>query len=161
MIKTLKIISKYLDNVEIENEYDKTNNKIYVPIMKNDKGNIIHEQIMLFNDIIRISISIRLNFDVSENDKCRLSEYLHRANFDMIRGNFEYDIDNNVVRFKHYIERCIIFRKNYTIYNVLVSATMFQRYFKGMLDIFSTDKSPKEINDEIDINTRKKKGKRS
>lgn len=161
MIKILKVISKYLSDIDIENKYDKKNNKLYVPIMKNDKGNIIYEQITRYDDIIRISISIRLNFDVSENDKGRLSEYLHRANFDMIRGNFEYDIDNNVVRFKHYFEKCIIFRKNYTIYNVLVSATMFQRYFKGMLDIFSTDKSPKEINDEIDMNTKKKKGKKS
>lgn len=128
--------------------------------MKNSEGNTIHEQIMLCDDIIRISISIKLNFDISENDKCRLSEYLHRVNFDMIRGSFEYDIDNNVIRFKHYVEKHIIFRKNYTIYNILIPATMFQRYFRGILDVLSSTKSPKEINDDIDINTKKKRRKK-
>lgn len=150
MKKNLKIIKRYLNSIGIHTLCTPEDDTLFFPILKNTEGKVINEFIKNSNGLIYTYVSIKFDFFMQEETKHKISEYLHRANYNMIRGNFEYNFDENFIRFKFYFEKNVILRKNYTVYNILVSAKMFQKYFKGLLDILSTDKSPKELIDMIE-----------
>lgn len=150
MNKSLKTIKEYLDNAKLITTYDEKNSVLSFPIFQNENGETIKGCVEDRDELIYTYVQIRFKFSMQEAAKQKMSEYLHRANFNMIRGNFEYDLDNNLIRFKYYFDKSIIRRKNYTLYNILVPASMFQKYFFGMLEIAKSGKSPKEIIENIE-----------
>lgn len=151
MKNELKKIQEYLESDEVDFEYIEKEDLLLVPIMSHEEKTIF-ESIGIRYDLIYIQITIQFTNVFSNDLKYRLSEYLHRANYDMIRGSFEYNVDENIISFKHYFENSVISNKNYTIYNVILPAMMFKKYMSGIPDIFETDISTKEIIDKIEEN---------
>ena len=149
MKDSLEKIRKYLNDEGIDCTYNNYN--LIFPVLQNSETKkAIVESITETHDVIRLSVSITFDFEITPKNKNRLAEYLHRANFNMIRGNFEYNLDTNQIRFIHYFEKDIISKKDYTIYNILISARMFRLYFDGLLDVLTTNKNPKKIINEIE-----------
>lgn len=152
--KIEKIIS-YLKSEQIKYSFNEDKHVLNIVIGVTNSGKEIVEQIYDYENksIFLICISMKFGDDINLSDKnlnYRLLEYLHRANNGMLRGSFEYDIDNKIIRFKHYFEKSSISSKKYTMYNIGLPVIMFKKYFKGIDEIIKTEKSPKSIIKKIE-----------
>lgn len=83
----------------------------------------------------------------------RMSEYVCRANWGLINGNFEYNYDNGNIRYKIYIdteERQS--SKKEIITSIIISVEMWSKYGNGLMDILGSDRSVKDIIESIENN---------
>ena len=158
MNKKIEKIISYLQSEEIEYSYDEKKNILNIVIGITNSGKNVVEQIYDYDNrsVFMICISMKFGEAINLNDKnlnYRLLEYLHRANNGMLRGSFEYDIDNKIIRFKHYFEKNTVSSRKYTMYNIGLPITMFKKYMDGIDDIINTKKSPKSIIKRIEKDT--------
>lgn len=87
------------------------------------------------------------------NNKCpvdqisKTSEFLHRANYGLIHGNFEIDYNDGEIRYK----LVTICQHNTSIPNnlidkcVLLPCKMFEKYGKGIIKTILNEGDPKEL----------------
>ena len=151
MNENFKIIIDYLKSENINYRYD--NDYIIISYEHKNTGKKVYEQIVEDEQTFGIYATVKLDLDIELNDrdnKLKLSEYIHRANWGMKRGNFEFNYDQNIIRYKHYFEKEIIPNKYYTLYNILLPIVMLDKYIIVELDTLFTDKTPEEIINKIE-----------
>lgn len=155
MTKNFEALIKYFKEEDVEYFYDNNKNVIYIVIGKSNSGKKIFAQIFDNQAIVRVYMSMKIgdNIKMDKNIQYRLFEYFHRANLGMLRGNFEYDIENKGFCFKNYFESEMISNKNYVMYNIVLPVIMYRKYAIGIKDVIKTKKSVKSIirNIEKDI----------
>ncbi len=84
------------------------------------------------------------NVDDAE-EMANMGEYLHRANYGLINGNFEFDYDDGEIRYKSFVDCEDQIPSNAVIQNsIYLSANSFKRYSDGMVDIIFGGKSAKD-----------------
>jgi hypothetical protein len=86
-----------------------------------------------------------------ENKRMAMAEYLTRANYDLVIGNFELDFRDGEVRYKTSIdvegdELTSALLKQMVYANVMI----FDKYLPGIMKVMYTDVPPAEIVDEIE-----------
>jgi hypothetical protein len=88
---------------------------------------------------------------IPENRRVAVGEYLNRANYGLLSGNFEIDHNDGEVRYKTCIDvtgdrlsEALIRRLVYT--NVF----MMDRYLPGIMAVAYGNKSPKEAIEDIE-----------
>lgn len=149
MNKYFEKIAEYLEEENISYDYNVEENTL-VFYVSNESSEQKIKLIITDNDkIFIVYLSIIIDFNC-EDYVYKISEYIHRANLGMLRGNFEFDLDSNVVTFKHYFEKTIVSDKDYTLYNTLLPLKMCFKYIPGFAKIIETQKSPKEIIEQIE-----------
>lgn len=146
-----KIIS-YLKEENAEYDYDEEKEILNIVVGENSSGNNIYESITYSGYVFcsYMSIYFDQNVDLTDEDLNRMAEFFHRANYGMIRGNFEFDFDRKIVRFKHYFDKSILSDKDYTMFNIVLPVKMFTKYTNGLDDILTTNIPPKEIIKKIE-----------
>lgn len=147
MSKNIEIVIKYFTEENIEYNYNKDKNTLNVVIGKSNSGKKIFAQIVDNQTIVRVYLAMKIgdSIKIDKNIKYRLFEYFHRANLGMLRGNFEYDIENKGFCFKNYFESEMISNKNYVMYNIVLPVIMYRKYAVGIKDVIKTKKSVKSI----------------
>ena len=100
----LKQITTYFDEEKIFYEYKNISNSLVFHFKFENSETKLKAHILEFNEIFQVYIGtfIKEYEALSEDNINKISEYIHRANLGMIRGNFEYNIDKGIIVFKHY-----------------------------------------------------------
>jgi hypothetical protein len=90
-------------------------------------------------------------FDIPENKRLAIAEFLTRANYGLIIGNFEMDLEDGEIRYKtsaiaeaNTLTLSLLKELVYT--NVLT----MDKYFPGMMSIISVDISPSAALDALE-----------
>jgi hypothetical protein len=80
-----------------------------------------------------------------EAKRSAVAEFITRANFEMIIGNFELDFEDGEIRFKTSID---VQEDRLTIalvqQMVIANVVMMDRYLSGLLQVISSDVAPKD-----------------
>lgn len=87
---------------------------------------------------------------VSENKRTEASEFIIRANYGLMLGNFEMDLADGEVRFKTSVDAEGGELSSTMIDNLLRSNLItMDRYFPGLMAVLYSDRPPAEIYEEI------------
>ena len=80
-----------------------------------------------------------------------LAEFITRANYGLIIGNFELDFEDGEIRYKTSLDAEDL-ALNATVFKNLVYAnlSMMDQYLPGILSILSSEISPREMIDQIE-----------
>lgn len=150
-------IIEYFDEENISYEYDENENSLLFNIKLKDSKAKFKSFILEFDEVFQANIGMYINGyeSISQNNINKISEYIHRANLGMIRGNFEYDIDKGIIGFKHYFEKSTVMDKQYTMYNIFLPIAMCLKYITKIIEIINTSKSPRELIEEIESEKKK------
>ena len=120
----------------------------------NEKKTIFYSGISMGNVIgnLRIIVSVRdrhykvyaIMANKSDDDHIsKVSEYLHRVNYDLNNGNFELDYRDGEVRYKMYVEfQGVEFGKRIIENSIILPILMFDKYGKGLIKAMVGSDSP-------------------
>ena len=85
---------------------------------------------------------------VEENDAkmmAEMAEFVCRANYGLRNGNFELDVEDGQIRYKSFVNcKGIIPSRAVVSNSVYVTAGMFKRYGKGIIDILFSGANAKD-----------------
>lgn len=97
-----------------------------------------HEDSMLFLSTCDIKADIK-NIN-------RVAEYICRANWGLINGNFEFNYDNGNIRYKIFIdtEYRNISKEEFLV-SIIISTEMWIKYGNGLVEILGSDKAIDDI----------------
>ena len=96
-------------------------------------------------------VNAHLNSTVEKEYYTQVAEYLHRANYGMSNGNFEFDFDDGEVQFKTYVNfDKIELSKEVVTDSIIIPIFMFDKYGKNLLRLMLGKADPKELIDEIE-----------
>jgi hypothetical protein len=89
---------------------------------------------------------------VTEKNYPTVSEYLHRANYGLLAGNFEIDYDDGEVRFKILTECTNIAALTNKMIDksIILPCLMFKKYGNGILKLMIGVGNPKELIEEAE-----------
>ena len=75
-----------------------------------------------------------------------VAEYLHRANYGLLNGNFEFDYRDGEIRYKVFVDfEGIQLSMDAITESIVVPAIMFDQYGKNLLRIMMGDGIPEEL----------------
>lgn len=79
------------------------------------------------------------------DEMARMAEFICRANFGLVNGNFELDFRDGEIRYKTYVN-CdgIVPTKGMIRSSIFVIASMYKRYADGIIDVLFKDITPEE-----------------
>ena len=80
-----------------------------------------------------------------------VAEYLHRANFDLNSGNFEFDYSDGEIRYKTFVEfRGVEFGEDVVEKSIIIPILMFDKYGKGILKSMLDSGIPEKLIEEAE-----------
>ena len=95
------------------------------------------------DDIVILSTC---DIKTSAKNRVRMSEYINRANYGLLNGNFEFDFNEGTIRFKIYLD---IKEQEITKYllfkSIVLSNKMWERYGNGAMRVLGSEDEPAEI----------------
>lgn len=115
-------------------------------------------KLALYIDVLNdsyVSYAILSN-KATEDRYALLSEYLHRANFGLLYGNFEIDYSDGEIRYKITTdcEDANKLTNNQIDRSVVVPCAMFGRYGGGIIKLLVDDASPEVLIKEAEKTTK-------
>lgn len=126
-------------------------------------SDIIHFNLDIGDVVGKISIIIQardntilsyaiLNNKVPNEQVCAVSEYLHRANYGLLYGNFEMDYNDGEIRYKIVTDCQDIANvpNQYIDKSILIPCQMFQKYGKGIIQLMLGVGTPKDLIEEAE-----------
>ena len=141
--KAINVIKKFFEDKTWKYEYIEDDNVFISNInMKNILGNV-----RIFISISENSYNVYtiLNSKVEKKYYPLVAEFLHRANYGLLDGNFEMDYNDGEIRYKSFVNfRSIDLTSEIVEESIIVGAAMMNRYGKGLLKIILGEKSVKE-----------------
>ena len=86
-----------------------------------------------------------MNSKAEKNLYNQVAEFLHRANYGMLNGNFEFDYSDGEIRYKTYVNCDGIHpSSNVVADSILLPIIIFERYGKHLLNVMLGNGSPEE-----------------
>lgn len=97
-------------------------------------------------DDYSVYVTSPLSADADDNDMIiRMSEFICRANYGLIRGSFELDVRDGEIQFKFYVPCNDSVPSNKTIgESIYIPMQMFKKYGDGIVSIIFTDTTAEE-----------------
>lgn len=97
-------------------------------------------------DDYSVYVTSPLSADADDNDMItRMSEFICRANYGLIRGNFELDVRDGEIQFKFYVPCNDSVPSDKTIgESIYIPMQMFKKYGDGIVSIIFTDTTAEE-----------------
>ena len=143
---------------------DKIQNRLKKTGLKFDiTSDIIHFNLDIGDVIGKIAILIQvqdntilsyaiLNNKVPHEQVSAVSEYLHRANYGLLYGNFEIDCNDGEIRYKMATDCQDVANvpNQYIDKSVLLPCQMFQKYGKGIIQLMLGVGTPKDLIEEAE-----------
>lgn len=94
-----------------------------------------------------------LNNFVEEKYYNQVSEYLHRANYCLNNGNFEFNFKDGEIRYKTYVNfDGIVLSDSIIEDSILVPVFMFEKYGKNLLRLMLGDGNPQKLIEDAETN---------
>lgn len=152
MKHTLELIKNFFENGEWKyscKEYDETHVVFSSGInMNNAIGNLRIFVIVRQDYYI---VNVLLNSAVEKRYYNQVAEYLHRANYGMNNGNFEFDFENGEIRYKTYVNfEGVQLSDDVVADSILVPIFMFDKYGKNLLRLMLGEANAKELIEETE-----------
>lgn len=96
-------------------------------------------------------VNVLLNSAVEKRYYNQVAEYLHRANYGMNNGNFEFDFEDGEIRYKTYVNfEGVQLSDNVVADSILVPIFMFDKYGKNLLRLMLGEANAKELVEEAE-----------
>lgn len=153
MKHTIKLIKNFFEKGEWKydcKEYDDGTRVVFYSSI-NMNNAIGHLRIFVIVRKDYYVVNVILNSKVEEKYYNQVAEYLHRANFGMNNGNFEFDFDDGEIRYKTYINfEGIELSDDVVTDSILAPIFMFDKYGKNLLRLMLGEANPKELIEEIE-----------
>lgn len=145
----IKMINRIINKNGWKYYYDPESNIFLLGFTVGKKANKIRMMIIIDEDSCITLSSLKL--DIDSREYIKISEFLHRANYGMNEGNFQFNFDDGEINYKTYIN----FANNMLSYadinrNVLTGIAMMDLYSDGIIELVNSDKSAKEICNNIE-----------
>lgn len=88
-----------------------------------------------------------LNNTVEEDSRAQVAEYLHRANYTLLNGNFEFGYKDGEIRYKTYVnfDGDVSLSQQVIEDSILVPIFMFKKYGRNLLKIMLEPGDPKQL----------------
>ena len=143
MGKVIDQVKKFFDDREWNYKYIDDQKVIRTMVdMRDELGTL--KIVIFFKDEGYMVYGI-LNSKASESKRARVAEYLHRANYGLNIGNFEFDYDDGEVRYKVYTE-C---NNNKLINEDIIQSSIFIPIM--MMDLYGKNLLKVMLNDDVSI----------
>lgn len=92
-----------------------------------------------------------LNSNAEKDNIAFVAEYLHRANYGLINGNFELDYEDGEIRYKTFVNFAdTTISEKIVKESILLPIFMFDKYGKNLLKIMTGSDNPKQLIEEIE-----------
>lgn len=96
-------------------------------------------------------VNVLFNSAVEEKYYNQVAEYLHRANYGMNNGNFEFDFEDGEVRYKTFANfDGVQLSDDIVTDSILIPIFMFDKYGKNLLRLMLGEGNPKELIEEAE-----------
>lgn len=148
--KVIDIIRAFFAEAEWKYDFDEANSVFTTGVGGLDSG----------LKSLRIILDVREDFVISytispingdEEARPALAEYIARANYGLIKGNFELDFNDGEIRYKNLVSAVELEADAANVQHlVFLSIQMFERYGKGMLQIMFGGMSPEDAINEAE-----------
>lgn len=149
MENIIQLLHDFFKNGDWKYSYDEEKNIFTSGINMNSAlGNL--------NIIVRVretsyTVYTILNSTAEKDTLNFVAEYLHRANYGLINGNFELDFDDGEVRYKTFVNFKDTAVSNEIIQDsVLLPIFMFEKYGKNLMKVMLGSNDPKQLIEEIE-----------
>jgi len=146
-------VIEYLKEKEWNYKFDEQTGVIKTGIQLDEKINsctlhiFIHDHYVINYGIIELS--------VDEKNRILISEFLTRANYGLIWGNFEMDFNDGEIRYKSTLGCDGIIPTNELIDRmVMTPAFVFKRYADGLVKVLFGLSTPKDAVEECEKNSK-------
>lgn len=143
MNKLKQSIQSELDNMKLKYEYNDGGFFVFSMNMDNSTGSLkviiqlLEERFLVYAFLSNRASKARLS---------AVSEFLHRANFGLINGNFELNYSTGEVRYKTFVNAKEINVSAAIIRDsISVPIMMFSKYGDGLLNVMTSKNNPESI----------------
>lgn len=139
-------VKNYLDSQEWHYYFDENSGIILFGLNVSGKARKLRYIIHIDEDDITVCAQGPLGADPDDEGAMeRMGMFLHRVNYGMKNGNFEFDPEDGEIRYKTYINCRNTVPSEGIIENSIVFAEkMFGMFFDGIAEIICTDITPEE-----------------
>lgn len=146
-ITVLNKFKEYFDSHEMQYKWDETNDIISLSFAFGNKIGNIREFIIVRSDSYTVRALCALHADA--NSQLQILEYLMRANYGLIFGNFEMDFEDGEILFKvtHSINSI---SESDIESSIMIPLAMFKRYGEGLIKVAFSLATPKEAIEEAE-----------
>ena len=144
MENVIVAISSFFDSMKWKYSYDDKRSIFSTGIsMQGSIGNIILK--ILVKETTYTVYAI-LNNKAEPKFFSQISEYLHRANFCLLNGNFEIDYSDGEIRYKTFVNfEDIILSEGIIRDSILIPVFMFDKYGKNLLKLMVDSGDPHQL----------------
>lgn len=92
------------------------------------------------------SLPFRLQATAEEKCYSKISEYLHRANYGLRNGNFEFNYGSGEIRYKIFVDfENRELSKDVVARSIFMPIFMFDRYGRGLIKLMLNEGNPEEL----------------
>ena len=153
MENTIQLFKQFFNENEWEYSYDEEKNVFVTGVnMNNALGNI---HIIIRMRQTSYTVYAILNSNAEETNISLVAEYLHRANYGLLNGNFELDYEDGEVRYKTHVNfEDTTVSEEILNDSILLPIFMFEKYGMNLLKIMLGDNSPQKLIEEIENNNK-------
>ncbi len=137
-------IKVFFDSMDWKYSYDETKSLFSAGIsMHNSVGNVALKIIVKET---RYTVYAILNNKVESKFLPQVAEYLHRANYCLLNGNFEIDYSDGEIRYKTYVNfENAKLSKEIIADSILLPIFMFDKYGKNLLKLMVDVGDPHQL----------------
>lgn len=151
MEKIIQLIKDFFNKESWQYDYFEDKNEFRSGIRMDDIIGNLRMRIRIQSD----SYTVYLIFsNLIDNDhRAAIAEYLHRANYGLRNGNFEFDYNDGEIRYKSFVD-CKNSTPSPSIVadSILIPIFMFDLYGKNLVRLLLDEKTPKELIEEVEHN---------
>ncbi|MDE6934013.1 MAG: YbjN domain-containing protein [Oscillospiraceae bacterium] len=144
MENVIKLIHEFFSKGKLKYRYDEKTHTFSSGVdMENVLGNL---RIVLPVRENSYTVYAILNGTPKAGNFGRVAEYLHRANYGMRNGNFEFDYRDGEIRYKTYVNfEGIQLSLPVVAESILIPILMFDQYGENLMRIMLGDGDPAEL----------------
>lgn len=148
MKNTINLITKFFDEGDWKYQRLKRENDDVVFKANISMGSILGylklHVIVRKNDYI---VNATLNNTAEKEAYPRITEYLHRANYSMSNGNFEFDYEDGEITYKTYVnfDGGVNLSEQVIEDSIIIPILMFDKYGKNLLRLMLESGDPKQL----------------
>lgn len=151
MKHAIELIKELFDSEKWKYNYDEDEKVFITGINMNSVLGSLRIRIFLQDGSYLVYASLQAKAE--ENCYSKISEYLHRANYGLRNGNFEFNYDSGEIRYKIFIDfENRELSKDVVARSIFVPIFMFDRYGRGLIKLMLNEGDPKELIEDAEKN---------
>lgn len=144
MKHAIELIKELFDSEEWKYDYDEDDKVFVTGINMNSVLGSLRIHIFMQETSYLVYASLQ----ATAEEKCysKISEYLHRANYGLRNGNFEFNYGSGEIRYKIFVDfENRELSKDVVARSIFMPIFMFDRYGRGLIKLMLNEGNPEEL----------------